>query len=57
MTIGKIVFVFVCVNAPQAILSEVENDHFYQMLQCTVAQIPASEQFIVCGDWNGHIES
>ena len=27
------------------------------MLQCTVAKIPASEQLIVCGDWNGHIGS
>ena len=27
------------------------------MLQCTVAEIPASEQLFVCGDWNGHIGS
>ena len=55
MTIGKTVFVFVSVYAPQANLSEAEKDRFYQMLQCTVATIPASEQLIVCGDWNGHI--
>ena len=41
MTIGKTVFVFVCVYAPQANLSEFEKDRFYQMLQCTVAKIPA----------------
>ena len=57
MTIGKTVFVFVCVYAPQANLSEFEKDRFYQMLQCTVAKIPSSEQLFVCGDWNGHIGS
>ena len=57
MTIGKTVFVFVCVYAPQANLSEFEKDRFYQMLQCAVSKIPASEQLIVCGDWNGHIGS
>ena len=57
MTIGKTVFVFVSVYAPQAHLSEAEKDRFYQMLRCTVATIPASEQLIVCGDWNGHIGS
>ena len=57
MTIGKTVFVFVCVYAPQANLSEFEKDRFYQMLQCTVAKIPASEQLFVCGDWNGYIGS
>ena len=57
MTIGKTVFVFVCVYAPQANISEFEKDRFYQMLQCTVAKIQASEQLFVCGDWNGHIGS
>ena len=57
MTIGKTVFVFVCVYVPQANLSEFEKDRFYQMLQCAVSKIPASEQLIVCGDWNGHIGS
>ena len=57
MTIGKTVFVFVCVYAPEANLSEFEKDRFYQMLQCTVAKIPASEQLFVCGDWNGHLGS
>ena len=57
MTIGKTVFVFVCVYAPQANLSEFEKDRFYQMLQCTVAKIPASEPLFVCSDWNGHIGS
>ena len=57
MTIGKTVLVFVCVYAPQANLSKFEKDGFYQMLQCTVAKIPVSEQLFVCGDWNGHIGS
>ena len=37
----------VCTSAN---LSEFEKDRFYQMLQCTVAKIPASEQLFVCGD-------
>ena len=57
MTIGKTVFVFVRVYAPQANLSEFEKDRFCQMLQCAVSKIPASEQLIVCGDWNEHIGS
>ena len=55
MTIGKTVFV--CVYASQANLSEFEKDRIYPMLQCAVSKIPASEQLIVCGDWNGHIGS
>ena len=43
--------------APQANISEFVKDRFYQMLQCAVSKIPASEQLIVCGDWNGHIGS
>ena len=36
MTIGKTVFVFVCVYAPQANLSDIEKDRFYKELQSTV---------------------
>ena len=57
MTIGKTVFVIVCVYAPQANLSKSEKDQFYQMPQGTVAIIPASEQVFVCGDWNRLIRS
>ena len=39
MTISKTVFVFVCVYAPQANLSEFEKDRFYQMLQCAVSKM------------------
>ena len=53
MTIGKAVFAFVCVYAPHAVLS----DRFYQELQNTVAKIPALEQLLACGDWNGHLGS
>ena len=54
--------VCVCVHhkrvcAPQANLSDIEKDRFYQELQSTVAKIPASEQLLVCGDWNGHLGS
>ena len=27
------------------------------MLQCVLAKTPATEQLIICGDWNGHIGS
>ena len=30
--------------------SEADKESFYQ-----VAKVEASEQFIICGDWNGHI--
>ena len=40
ITIGKTVFVFVCVYATQTNLSEHEKDRFFQRLQCMVAKIP-----------------
>ena len=46
-----------CVYVPQANLSDFEKDRFYQELQSTVAKIPASEQLLVCGDWNGQLGS
>ena len=49
MTIGKTVFVFVCVYAPQANLSEFEKDRFYQMLQCTESQHQNSSFSLVTG--------
>ena len=55
MIIGMSVFVFVCMYVPQVGLSDAEKDRFYQMLQCAIAKVPASEQLTISGDWNGHI--
>ena len=57
ITIGKTVFLCVYVYAPQANLSVIEKDRFYQMLQFAVAKVPGSEQLMVCADWSGHIVS
>ena len=46
---------FLSVYAPQAGLSELEKEHFYNQLQGTVATIPVSEFLFLVGDWNGHI--
>ena len=57
MIIGRSVFVFVCMYVPQIGLSDVEKDRFYQMLQGAIAEVPASEQLVISGDWNGHIDA
>ena len=41
----------------QANLSESVKDQFYCALQSTIARVLSSEQLIISGDWNGHIES
>ena len=45
MTIGKTVFVFVCVYAPQANLSEFEKDRFYQMLLIAAMHSSQNQSF------------
>ena len=57
MVVGSVVFVFVSVYAPQANLSESVKDQFYYALRSTIARVSSSEQLIISGDWNGHIES
>ena len=32
-----------------------KKEHFYDQLQYVVAKVPATEQLIPVGDWNGHI--
>ncbi|XP_014678683.1 PREDICTED: uncharacterized protein LOC106818498 [Priapulus caudatus] len=54
MVIGRTVFAFICVYVPQVGLSDAEKNCLYQMLHSAVAKVPASEQLIICGDWNGH---
>lgn len=55
MVIGKVVSSFICVYAPQVGLSMQTKDHFYDKLMDVAANVPASEQLFICGDWNGHI--
>ena len=55
LVIGKVVFTFLSVYAPQAGLQEAEKDQFYDQLQSVMARIPASEVLIPLGDWNGHV--
>ena len=55
LVIGKRVFTFLSVYAPQVGLPETEKDRFYDHLQCAVAKIPTSEVLIPLGDWNGHV--
>ena len=55
LVIGKVVYTFLSVYAPQAGLQEAEKDRFYDQLQSVMARIPASEVLIPLGDWNGHV--
>ena len=53
--IGKGVYTFISVYAPQSGLTEADKQSFYDMLQSEVAKIPSSEIVIPLGDWNGHV--
>ena len=55
MILGRAVFTFLSVYAPQSGLPEADKNIFYDQLQCVVSKIPASEILIPLGDWNGHV--
>lgn len=55
MVIGRKVYSFLSVYAPQAGLGDADKDRFYDQLRSVVAKTPASEILIPCGDWNGHV--
>ena len=55
LIIGKGVYTFISVYAPQSGLTEADKQSFYDMLQSVVAMIPSSEIVIPLGDWNGHV--
>ena len=55
LVVGRAVFTFLAVYAPQVGLPEVEKERFYDQLQSTVARVPASEILVSLGDWNGHV--
>ena len=55
LIIGKAIFNFISVYAPQTNLSIDTKQQFYDQLQSTVAKIPPAEILIPVGDWNGHV--
>ena len=55
LIIGKAVFTFLSVYAPQVNLPAAEKEHFYDQLQYTAAKVPATEILFPVGDWNGHV--
>ena len=55
LVIGKAVFTFLSMYAPQSGLPEAVKEHFYDQLQSTVTKVPATEIPILVGDWNGHV--
>ena len=55
LIIGKGVFTFLSIYAPQANYPDAINEYFYDELQHTVAKVPATEILIPVGDWNSHI--
>ena len=57
LIIGKTVYAFVSVYAPQSGRPAAEKDLFYDQLNAVVAKIPLSEVLIPGGDWNGHVGS
>ena len=55
LIIGKAMFTFLSVYAPQVNLSKAVKERFYDELQHTVAKVPATEILIPVGDWIGHV--
>ena len=55
LIIGKQIFTFVALYAPQAGRPAAEKDSFYYQLQSAVMGISDSEEVIFLGDWNGHV--
>ena len=55
LIIGKQIFTFVALNAPQAGRPVAERDSFYDQLQSAVMGISDSEKVFFLGDWNGHV--
>ena len=55
VVIGKQVYAFFSVYAPQQGLSQADKDHFYDQLQSALMTIPATDVIIILGDLNGHV--
>ena len=55
LIVGKAVYSFISLYAPQKDLSAHEKERFYDQLQSTCMAVPDSEQLFCLGDWNGHV--
>ena len=55
LIIGKQIYAFVALYAPQVGRPNSEKDSFYDQLQSAVMGIPDSEKVFFLGDWNGHV--
>ena len=55
VVIGKQVYAFFSVYAPQQGISQADKDHFYDQLQSAMMTVPATDVIIILGDLNGHV--
>ena len=55
IVIGKQVYTFFSVYAPQRGLSQAEKDHFYDQLLSALMTVQATDVIIFLGDLNGHV--
>ena len=55
LIIGKQIFTFISLYAPQSGLPQAAKDHFYDQLRSVVMSVPSSEVLFCLGDWNGHV--
>ena len=55
MIIGKQIYAFISLYAPQVGRSAAEKERFYDQLLSVVSGIPSSEVLFCLGDWNGHV--
>ena len=55
LVIGKTVFTFISLYAPQIGRPMAEKVQFYDQLQAACMPIPSSEVLFCLGDWNGHV--
>ena len=55
LIVGKAVYSFISLYAPQKDLPMHEKDRFYDQLQSTCMAVPDSESLFCLGDWNGHV--
>ena len=55
LILGKQIYTFISVYAPQVGRSQKEKVRFYDQLLSVVSGIPATEVLFCLGDWNGHV--
>ena len=55
LVLGKVVYTFLSIYAPQVGLSDSEKERFFDQLQSSVSKVPSSEVLFPIGDWNEHV--